>query len=530
MRSTEQLGKAAAILAALLGLVTSAAGAAQEHALSLEEAIARGLQRNEGILIERESLAVARAAASGAEGAYDPRLAVEGGWRRVSQPVNSAFSGAPAGAASPTVEAAEVSAAVSRLLPTGGTVSLRSLASRATTDGTFDLLSPSYGTQVGVELRQPLLRDREVDAARLTLRVTAADRRRAGAVLRREVAETVAAIERAYWSLTAVRQEVGVREEALRLADEQLIETRARIEGGVAPETELAQPRAEQERRRGELLAAREAVARADNALKLLILGDDDDDLWSQRLVPRDDAAVAVEPVDVAQAMERALAARPELAAATAVLERRGVEKLFALDGVRPALDAVVSYDRFGLAGSRNPAFVAPNVPGGVTVRREGSLSESLASLTGDGFDDARVALQLAIPLGNRAARAAAASAESIERQAAADLLRAKKAVRAEVLDAAAVLDTAGQRIAAAEAEREAAEVQLSAERERYAVGLSTNFLVLTRQNDLARARLAEIAARTDYRTAQTELGRATGSLLAARGIVVNEDNGGSTP
>ena len=83
MRSTEQLGKAAAILAALLGLVTSAAGAAQEHALSLEEAIARGLERNEGILIERESLAVARAAASGAEGAYDPRLEVEGGALRL---------------------------------------------------------------------------------------------------------------------------------------------------------------------------------------------------------------------------------------------------------------------------------------------------------------------------------------------------------------------------------------------------------------------------------------------------------------
>jgi len=47
---------------------------------------------------------------------------------------------------------------------------------------------------------------------------------------------------------------------------------------------------------------------------------------------------------------------------------------------------------------------------------------------------------------------------------------------------------------------------------------------VLTRQNDLSRARLAEIEARTDYLTARTELGRATGSLLADRGIELTDD------
>jgi outer membrane protein TolC len=65
--------------------------------------------------------------------------------------------------------------------------------------------------------------------------------------------------------------------------------------------------------------------------------------------------------------------------------------------------------------------------------------------------------------------------------------------------------------------------VQLSSERERYAVGLSTNFLVLTRQNDLSRARLEEIAALTDYRNARIQMGRATGSLLEDRGIEVSQ-------
>ena len=68
----------------------------------------------------------------------------------------------------------------------------------------------------------------------------------------------MAAVEQAYWTLLAARREVGVREEAMGLAEEQLAETEARIETGMAPELEIAQPRAELERRRGELLAAQE--------------------------------------------------------------------------------------------------------------------------------------------------------------------------------------------------------------------------------------------------------------------------------
>ncbi|HXH28964.1 MAG TPA: TolC family protein, partial [Candidatus Polarisedimenticolia bacterium] len=79
-------------------------------------------------------------------------------------------------------------------------------------------------------------------------------------------------------------------------------------------------------------------------------------------------------------------------------------------------------------------------------------------------------------------------------------------------------------------AAREAAEVQLSAERDRYEAGLSTNFLVLTRQNDLSHARLDEIAALTDYRRARAEMARARGSLLDERGIEVDDAGGSRQP
>ena len=500
------------LVALAVVLLTGPAAGATEQTLALDEAIAMALDNHEGILAERASFAAAEAAVDGARGAYDPGFEVAARWGETTEPLGSALPGAPLAQLGVNRETSDAGIAVTQLLRTGGSLALRPTAARETTDGALAVLSPAYTTRFGFELRQPLLRDRAIDSARFHLRASAADRAGAGADLRREVNDTVAAVERSYWALVAIRQAVGVREEAVALAEEQLTETGHRIESGLAPATEIAQPRAELERRRGDLLDTQERLARAENALKRLILSDADGPLWTARLVPTEELAVAPEPLDLAAALDDALAHRPELDAQRAEVDRRRIETTFARDGIRPALDAVVAYDRVGFDGSSTGV-------GGIGAG--GGLGGAWQGLGDGDYDDTRVGLVLGIPIGNRSARAAARAAEESEREAAATLAGARKAVRAEVLDAAASLDTAAQRIEAARSAREAAEVQLAAERERYAVGLSTNFLVLTRQNDLARARLDEISTLTQYRTARTEMARATGSLLAERGVAL---------
>ena len=509
-------------LLALVSVLVSGSSVTAES-LSVDQAISLALRNSETIVIQREGLASAGEAVIGTKGVYDPLLEIDAGWRRVTEPVNSAFSGAPDGEPAPTDETAEAGVGVSQYLPTGGTVFLNASASRATTDGIFTFLTPAYWTQLGVEYRQPLLRDRSIDAARVAMQVAGSDRSGAAASLRTVVNLTIAGVELAYWSLVEALGEVEVLDESVRLAEEQLEETMARVETGMAPETEIAQPRAEIERRRGERLAAIESVSRAENLLKVLILNDQDGSLWLERIEPSDDPSSGIIPVDAEAAMNRGLDTRPEVAEAAALVERRRAESAFARDGVRPTLDAVLSYDRFGLAGSENPDAVPALGLTGIPPE-EGDLGTSFSTLRDGDFDDARVALVFGIPLGNRAAQASAASAVNAERQAEAELARVRKRIRAEVLNAVAALETAGQRIEAARAARVAAEVQLESEQDRYGVGLSTNFLVLTRQNDLSRARLDEIGALTDYRTAQADLGRATGSLAEDRGVVIEEN------
>lgn len=520
-RNGIQRALAAAIVVVLAGATGAAAA---ERPLTIDEAIGLALEKNDNIVISRESAASARAAVSGAKGVYNPVFALDGSYHHTKQPVNSAFSGAPAGEGAPTTEGVEAGASLSQYLPSGGAVTLHANTARGTTNGTFDLLSPVYETNVGVELRQPLLRDRSSDPQRLSIHVANAERARSIAQLKVDISNAVTSVERAYWNLAAARAEITVREEAVRLAREQLNETQARVESGSVPETEIAQPRAELERRRGELFAAREAASRADTGLKLLILGDGDTAAWADTLAPEVERNVKIETVDRTAAMEEALASRPELTVASAVVERRQAELDFSGSGTRPRLDAVVSYDRFGISGSGNPNGTGP--AGGPVVippDYDGGWGRSWSMLGSGDFDDVRAGIEFSFPIGNDAAQASRAEARHGKAQAEAALTSARKAVRADVLNAAAALETAGQRIEAARAAREAAETQLKAEKDRYDVGLSTNFLVLTRQNDLSDARLNEISARADYENARADLSRATGQLLAQHNIDVDE-------
>jgi outer membrane protein len=509
-------------------LIVPSVVAAAEHPLTLSEAIERALRHNDDIIVQQEGAAAAESAITEAKGAYDPLLNLSGGWRRSSPPVNSAFSGAPSSALSPTNEGFIGGASVTQLLPWGGVVVGRTQAARDITNNGFTLLSPAYGTQLGVELRQPLLRNRANDAVRLQITVSAAESRVAGASLQQTVNEILAQVEGTYWRLAAARRAVDVQKESVRLAEDQLEETRIRITMGVTPETEISQPRAELERRRGDLLATSEASSRIQNQLKVLILEDPSETdaggtLWSDDLVPADAPDVTVQNVDVEASLRQALDRRPEVAAARADLERRQAEAAYAHNQVKPALDAVVSYDRFGLAG--DVQGVATIIPGQTSPAGdlEGGWGHSWGYVASGDFEDARAELVFGFPIGNRAAKGAAAEAISFQRQAEAELARARKIVRADVLDAASALQTAAQRIEAARSAREAAEVQLSAEQDRYANGMSTNFLVLTRQNDLSSARLDEISAVTDYLRSRADLGRATGALLEEHHVTVQE-------
>lgn len=493
-----------------------------EVALSLSEATRRALERNTTLAVERETVSEAESAVTRARGAYDLLWNADVAYRDYRLPVNSVFSGAPNGDLAPKNAGVEASTSFSQLLPTGGAVSLFTNWGRATTNGVFTILSPAYSTGAGVSVTQPLLRNLFMDPAREGILVASADRNASRARLTRTISDTVTEVDAVYWDLVSARRDVASIENSVTLAEQQLSETKSRVEAGVLGETDIAQPTAERERRKGNLALARQVAARAENRLKRLILGDPSDPLWSARIAPTDDPEIMVESPPLAPALDAAFAKRPEIAEAESVRERTEVQVEARKSDKLPQLNLVGSYQRRGLAGSANPD--AENFNGGPIVVPPpllGSTGRSYGTISENQFPDGSVGLSFSLPIQNRTAKANLAIARSQLQQANVNITASRQQVEAEVRDALVALEAARQRIEAARSGRAAAETQLYAEQERFAVGLSTNFLVLTRQNDLTVARVTETSSLTDYRKAATELARATGTLLERQQITV---------
>jgi len=288
----------------------------------------------------------------------------------------------------------------------------------------------------------------------------------------------------------------------------------------VLPESDLAQFTAEIERRRGDLYASRENAARAELALKALILESADSPLWGQTLALEDPPPPAIASTVDLQAALADAAARPELADSDARLALQQIELDAARDRLRPQLDLVGGYTARGVAGARSPD-VRP-FPG-LTVEfqdeLQGALGASLESVALNRLPDVTAGIQLTIPLGYRAAHADIATAESQRRQIEAARERIRIQIAVEVRNAVTALETAAQRIEAARATLDAARIQLRAEEDRLSAGATTPFFVLTRQNDLAAAEVADAAAIAAYRRALTELARARGTLLRDRAV-----------
>ncbi len=91
--------------------------------------------------------------------------------------------------------------------------------------------------------------------------------------------------------------------------------------------------------------------------------------------------------------------------------------------------------------------------------------------------------------------------------------------IRADVRKARRDLESSLARIEASAASVAASAVKLEAEERKLALGATTTTQVLDFQQDLAEARLAEVAAKTDAYRAQTRLWRSVGTILEKEGI-----------
>jgi HAE1 family hydrophobic/amphiphilic exporter-1 len=132
--------------------------------------------------------------------------------------------------------------------------------------------------------------------------------------------------------------------------------------------------------------------------------------------------------------------------------------------------------------------------------------------------------VNFSFPIRNRTAKANLGKALETGRQLDVQTRKELKQIEVEVRNAVQALATAKDRIDAARAAEKYAQEQLDGEQKKFQAGLSTTFLILTRQNDLSQARGTALRAVADYNKSVAELQRAVSTTLSSNNIEVSSD------
>jgi hydrophobic/amphiphilic exporter-1 (mainly G- bacteria), HAE1 family len=482
---------------AVAGAQTPVKPGAPVFRLTRDEAIQLALQNNPDLAVSRYEPAVGDANVAAARGAFMPNL--QSGLQRNSQqqPPTNLF----AGAEGIQTNLWSSNVGISQLLKWGGGTYSASLdASRTGTDSLLSSLNPELAAGLSLAFTQPLLRDFRIDPSRAQLDISQRNRDIAGSVLRESTATVTADAERGYWALVAALALVDVQQRSLDLALELERNNRARVDVGQSPPLDLVAARAEVAQRQENLIIARTAALQAEDTLRTLVLDPKRDDYWIVRLEPADRVPAVAPPPDVDAAVRRALSERTDLSRSRTEIQINETSIALSKSQTLPDLRVQANYLGNGSGGTRlirDPAFLGP-----VIGFQDTSFGSTLGQVFSGDFPTWTVGLQFSYPLGNSTAEANLARARIERDQSAARLRSNEVSTVREVRQAALRLEQNRQRIETTKLARELAEQRLDAEQKRFEVGMSTSFLVIQAQRDLAIARNSELQALLEYQLA----------------------------
>ncbi len=518
----------------------------KQTVLTLREAITQALENNRDIEVERLNTQLNEYDLRAAQGFYDPSLTSSILYERQTAPVASILAGGTDGRLR-TTEFTSAATLKQQLPWQGGQVSASFDQSRGTSQNQFYSLNPQFNTRLAVEFTQPLWRNRKIDAARRQIRLASRRLDLSDSQFRQRAIEIIAQVERAYWDLAFTRRDAEIKRESVELARTQLEHNERLVKQGTLAPSDVVSARVEVERRTDEAEAAIEAIQRAENALKVLLLPTGSTERWSAALVTAEQPQLNNEAtLPVEDALRLAFANRPEMEQYRLRGELNKVDVQYYRNQTKPQIDLIAGYGTFGLAGKErsttNPivesnqllfdrinqlSHVAglPSLPpfsfGATPDKFIGGYGQSVSNLFRNEFRTYRVGISINLSLRNRTAKAQYGRALVEGKQLDAQRQRTEQMIEAEVRNALQGVETAKRRVEAARSSRANAELQYQSEQRKFDAGQSTNFFILDRQNALSAARGRELKALTDYTKAVAEFQRALSTTLTNNNVAL---------
>jgi len=469
--------------------------------LSLQEAIARGLKNALAIKVEAYNPAIKESQIIEAEAAFDPVLFGGSQWSSNDQP-QFGFT-----ASSELGQSWQNQIGIKKLLPSGAQAQIstgftyRDISDQATINARFP---NSYAANIGAQITQPLLKGFGTDVNFANIYLAQRDRRISLAQFRRQVIQTVADIEEAYYNLVLAKANVYVQERLLQVTISTQEHIKARVEVD-ADKIQISQVGAAVESRNAELIRARATHRNASDRLKT-VMNDPALDIRNNSLLnPTDKPLSAPIAFNIAEQIDIGLRQRTELQEARLQIERADIVLTVAKNDLLPKLDVTLS-------------------------AQSNSLDSNFGSSYGDTVSPAHnidfgAGLRFELPLGNNEADAKLRRTLNQRDQALVQMARIAQEIVLDVKQQLRDILTSYQEIQARERSRLSAANQLEAIIQKEAIApLTPEFLnlKLQAQSQLAQAELSEIATSIGYNLALMKLEKAKGTLLEYNRIALD--------
>lgn len=505
-------------------------GQRQPYELSLLEAVELGLRNNLQVQVARYSPRSNFEGINGARGQFDPTLTfrLPGGFSRGTSPsINQTQGGDII-----TSQNLNGGFTWSENLQWGTQYSLGWNNSRQSTNSNVSTFNPSLQTNLNGQISQPLLRGFG-DVNKIGIRIAMNSYDQSLEQFRGQVQNVIAQVVQAYWTLQAQSEGLGVREEALRLAEQQFERNKIQVEIGTLAPIETVQAETQVANNELSLIQAQNSLENAQDALKELINFDAIvDDPFAYDLVATETPEETVPPIDVDAAIAAALDNDPTVANQRIGLRTAELRLEQARNNTLPNLSVNASFNLQGRSGDR--LIRGGDFGGQVIEVIDGSYTNAVSQLLSGDFNTWSIGASLTLPIYNRSAKASAAQAELGQRQQLTQFEQTRQQITYNVRQQVRNVENLVQQVRQATRSRELAERQLDAEERKFEVGTTTNFQVLNFQQQFSQAQLSEVQAIIQLQTAIVNLEFTKGTLLQYFGVQIGDagtgGNGGQEP
>jgi hydrophobic/amphiphilic exporter-1 (mainly G- bacteria), HAE1 family len=482
------------LLAQTVAVQAPAPPDAPQLRLTLDDAVRLGLENNLDLKVDRLDPQIAKERVDVAESVFQPALTSSLTRNSALAPPTSFLVGNQ-GVQSTTGSG---TIGVSQRLPHFGTSYATGWdTTRTKSTSQFSNYNPILTSRIQFTVSQPLFKDLAIDAGRQQLIVSKRNHDISDTRFRETVVRTLSDVKKAYWDLVAARALVDVQQRSLELARELVRMNKARVDVGQAPPLDLVTAQAEEAQRDENLTIAQVTLKQAEDRLRVLVLDPNSQGFWTTTIDPTDRPTLLGAVPDVDSVIDGALRQRLDLIRARAELENVRTNVRFYKNQTLPDVRFQVNFQSAGLGGTR--LIRTGGFPGTVVGTEPVSFGFVMDQLFQSAYPTWIVGVNVTYPLGRSADEANLARARIEEAQSRARLQSSElKAVR-QLRQSAWQVDMNARRINTSRAGRSLAEQRLDAEQKRFEVGMSTTFLVVQAQRDLAQARNNELQAALEY-------------------------------